>query len=169
MAVCCVHACLSETEAAHAAGPSHVEPAPLQLHSASKAPADLPAVPCSLFPPFSQVARAADRALDAISDLSAEWEASVRRLKFEQHNRDWLNLAGLEAGLGQEQGKGAYEGAEPGEGAQGLCLQCGEAEGAARMVAGRDVYDAAGFAADAVVTAAAAAAAAAGECCAGVR
>lgn len=49
-----------------------------------------------LYPLLAQVVRAADRALDAISDLSSEWEASIRRLKFEQHNRDWLNTVGME-------------------------------------------------------------------------
>ena len=46
-----------------------------------------------------QVVRAADRALDAISDLSEEWEASIRRLKFEQHNREWLNMVAMEGDL----------------------------------------------------------------------
>jgi hypothetical protein len=36
--------------------------------------------------------RAADAALDAIAAGSEEWGDSVRRLKFEAHNRDWLQV-----------------------------------------------------------------------------
>jgi hypothetical protein len=39
-----------------------------------------------------QVMRAADAALDAIAAGSEEWGDSVRRLKFEAHNRDWLQV-----------------------------------------------------------------------------
>ncbi|KAL4434411.1 hypothetical protein ABPG75_000852 [Micractinium tetrahymenae] len=41
------------------------------------------------------VARAADAALDAIAAASDEWSASVRRLKFERHNREFLQLCGI--------------------------------------------------------------------------
>ena len=36
--------------------------------------------------------RAADAALDAIAAGSEEWGDSVRRLKFEAHNRHWLQV-----------------------------------------------------------------------------
>ena len=39
-----------------------------------------------------QVMRAADAALDAIAAGSEEWGDSVRRRKFEAHNRDWLQV-----------------------------------------------------------------------------
>lgn len=40
----------------------------------------------------AQVARAADAALDAVAAGCDEWAASVRRLKFEAHNREWLQV-----------------------------------------------------------------------------
>lgn len=42
--------------------------------------------------PLPQVARAADAALDAVAAGSEEWAASVQRLKFEAHNREWLQI-----------------------------------------------------------------------------
>ena len=39
-----------------------------------------------------QVVVAADAALDAIAAGSEEWGDSVRRLKFEAHNREWLQM-----------------------------------------------------------------------------
>ncbi|EFN51738.1 hypothetical protein CHLNCDRAFT_139946 [Chlorella variabilis] len=39
-----------------------------------------------------EVARAADAALDAVAAGSEEWAASVQRLKFEAHNREWLQI-----------------------------------------------------------------------------
>lgn len=50
--------------------------------------------------PRPQVARAADAALDAVAAGSEEWAASVRRLKFEAHNREWLSL--VQAELAEE-------------------------------------------------------------------
>ena len=43
-----------------------------------------------------QVARAASAALDAVSSSSEEWATSVQRLKFEAHNREWLQMVRLE-------------------------------------------------------------------------
>lgn len=42
------------------------------------------------------MARAADAALDAVAASSEEWASSVRRLKFEAHNREWLALVQAE-------------------------------------------------------------------------
>lgn len=39
-----------------------------------------------------QLARAAAAALDAAAAASPDWAASVRRLKFEAHNREWLQV-----------------------------------------------------------------------------
>lgn len=32
----------------------------------------------------------ADQVLDSISGLGPQWEAAIRRLKFEVHNREWM-------------------------------------------------------------------------------
>ncbi len=52
-----------------------------------------------------QVARAADAALDAMAAGSEEWAASVRRLKFEAHNREWLQVVRSEEQAGGEAGQ----------------------------------------------------------------
>jgi hypothetical protein len=71
------------------------------------------------------VARAADAALEAIAAASSAWAACVQRLKFEAHNRQWLQLVrqqdlasaaveveGLATGLANGQGGGG--GVSPG-------------------------------------------------------
>lgn len=63
-----------------------------------------------------QVARAADAALDALAAGSEEWAASVRRLKFEAYNHEWLQLV-----LGEEAGRLEGGGYGSGSGA-GACL-----------------------------------------------
>lgn len=111
-------------------------------------------VPClGTTAPLAQVVRAADRALDAISELSEEWEASIRRLKFEQHNRDWLNLVALEEQSRQQQQQAEGGGGGSGCGGLGLpAVPSGAMEGVeagaeacgagGQMVAGLDLYDA---------------------------
>ena len=42
------------------------------------------------------VARAADAALDQVMDVSEEWAVTIRRLKFEAHNAEWLDAAATE-------------------------------------------------------------------------
>jgi hypothetical protein len=42
------------------------------------------------------VARAADAALDQVMDVSEEWAVTIRRLKFEAHNAEWLDAAAAE-------------------------------------------------------------------------
>ena len=42
------------------------------------------------------VARAADFALDQVMDVSEEWAVTIRRLKFEAHNAEWLDAAAAE-------------------------------------------------------------------------
>lgn len=57
---------------------------------------------------------AADAALDAIAAGSEEWAASVRHLKFEAHNREWLQLTNAEiaaAGVREADGAAAEAGA----------------------------------------------------------
>lgn len=44
--------------------------------------------------PSKEVARAADVALDCIAAISEEWAASARRLRFEAHNRLWIDVIG---------------------------------------------------------------------------
>lgn len=75
----------------------------------------------------SQVVRAADAALDAVAAGGEEWGASVRRLRFEAFNREWLQVvqaedaaaalaaAGSSGGDGQQQGEGigAYDWGSP--------------------------------------------------------
>ncbi|GAB4815647.1 hypothetical protein N2152v2_002693 [Parachlorella kessleri] len=100
-----------------------------------------------------EVVRAADRALDAISDLSEEWEASIRRLKFEQHNREWLNMVAMESELaggagaessndqmGADMSSGAGGGSGMGDG-QGMLGDGGEMVG--------NLYDASDIVAEA--------------------
>lgn len=41
-----------------------------------------------------EVSCAADAALDCVAALSEEWAASVRRLRFEAHNRLWIDVIG---------------------------------------------------------------------------
>lgn len=48
-----------------------------------------------------EVARAADSALDCVVGLSDEWAASVRRLRFEAHNRLWIEHIEGDAALDQ--------------------------------------------------------------------
>lgn len=49
-----------------------------------------------LHKPSTDTVRAADAALDAIAAASDDWAASVRRLKFEQHNKEFLQLCGIQ-------------------------------------------------------------------------
>ena len=43
-----------------------------------------------------QVAQAADRVLDCVTELGSEWADSVRRLRFEVHNHAWLEMVASE-------------------------------------------------------------------------
>ena len=84
-------------------------------------PAVLPPCPTHLCHPALprwQVARAADAALDAVAAGSPDWAASVRRLKFEAHNREWLLVIQSEQGADQQ-------GLPPDGGAEGSSRPCG--------------------------------------------
>ena len=96
---------------------------PLAYARSAKRPGPPVKLPAPSLPP-GQVVRAADRALDAISGLSEGWAASIRRLKFEQHNRDWLSVVGAERGE-QDAGGEAEGGEAEGEGGSGGCLMAG--------------------------------------------
>lgn len=93
-----------------------------------------------------QVARAADAALDAVAVSSEEWAASVRRLKFEAHNREWLALVQAElaaqAAAAEAAGGGAGDVAaaagmeEEADGGPGIGAYWGGAAAAQMLTAG---------------------------------
>ena len=59
-----------------------------------------------------EVRKTADMALDVIMDKDEDWAVKIRRMKFENHNQEWLELVEQDYGGGQEQdyGGGAYPG-----------------------------------------------------------
>ena len=68
----------------------------LALHASPSTPFRRPAAAL-------QVVHAADAVLDAVAAGSEEWAASVRRLKFEAHNREWLQVVQAEERAASEQ------------------------------------------------------------------
>jgi hypothetical protein len=69
------------------------------------------------------VARAADAALDQVMDVSEEWAVTIRRLKFEAHNAEWLDAAAAEEERGAlfaEEAHARREAARAGGGAEGV-------------------------------------------------
>ena len=41
---------------------------------------------------YEEVRRTADVALDVVMDMDEEWAVKIRRMKFETHNQEWLEV-----------------------------------------------------------------------------
>jgi hypothetical protein len=51
-----------------------------------------------------------DQVLDTISASGPQWEATIRRLKFEAHNQEWLDVVQVSAGRGERRNRGKKAG-----------------------------------------------------------
>lgn len=51
-----------------------------------------------------------DQVLDTISASSPQWEATIRRLKFEAHNQEWLDVVQVSARRGGRRNRGKEPG-----------------------------------------------------------